>query len=71
MPKDDGQALKLEPMRMNLNLNTKQAVQETPPNIAIFPATVAAIAGASGYKFEQQPVQAPVIAYGPTPTAAK
>jgi anti-sigma-K factor RskA len=63
--------LKLELMRMDLSLKTKQAFWETPRNIAILPATVAAVAGALGYKFGQSPQPAPIIINVPAPAASK
>ncbi len=59
MAQDAEQRLKLELMQMDLNLKTKQAFWETPRNIAILVATVAALAGALGFKFGQMPPPAP------------
>ena len=53
------QRLKLGVMHMDLNLTTKQAFWETPRNIAILVATVAAIAGTLGFKIGQTPPPPP------------
>ena len=58
-------ALKLELMRMDLNLKTKQAFWETPRNLAILLGTVsaivAAVAGTLGYKIGQAPAPQPIV----------
>ncbi len=59
MEEDAEQRLKLDLMQMDLNLKTKQAFWETPRNIAILVATVAAIAGTLGFKIGQTPPPAP------------
>ena len=56
---DDEQALRLELMRMDLQLKTKQAFWETPRNIAILVGAVAAIAGTLGYKIGATPAPPP------------
>ena len=59
MDQDAEERLKLELMQMDLNLKTKQAFWETPRNIAILVATVAAIAGALGFKIGSIPTASP------------
>ncbi len=50
--------LKLEQMEMDIQLKRRQIVWESPRNIAILAATIAAIAGTLGFKLGQQPQQA-------------
>lgn len=61
--------LRLELLQVDIMLKQKQAFWETPRNLAILVATVAAVAGALGYKFGQAPQQPIVIQL--TTTGAK
>jgi len=59
--------VRVELMKMDLNLKTKQAFWETPRNIAILLGAVAAIAGVLGYKAGSEPTRI-VVQYLPAPT---
>jgi hypothetical protein len=72
MPLDEGLAdrlnenrLKLELLKMDIELRRKQTFWETPRNLAIvlgaMAAIFAAVFGALGYKIGQTPSQPPVI----------
>ena len=49
--------LKLEQMQVGIDPKRKQIAWETPRNIAILAATIAAIAGTLGFKLGQMPAQ--------------
>jgi hypothetical protein len=65
--------LKQELLMADLQLRRKQVVWETPRNIGIFAAAIAAVAGVIfgtlGYKIGQQPAPPPVIINIPAPPA--
>ncbi len=56
-------ALKLELLQVDILLKRKPAFWETPRNIAILLATVAAVSGTLGFRFGQQ--QSPQIIFAP------
>jgi len=62
---DEERELRIEIMRADLDLKTKQATWETPRNIAILAGTVAAIAGVlagvAGYKIGQNAAPSQII----------
>jgi hypothetical protein len=67
---DAERQLRLELMRMDLNLKTKQAFWETPRNIAILLATVATLAGLFGYKLGSTAPQPIILQVAPAPALA-
>jgi hypothetical protein len=68
---DEERLLRQELLRMDVNLRTKQAGWETPKNIAILAAAMAAVIGAGagfiGYKIGREPPAPIVIQLQPTP----
>jgi hypothetical protein len=70
MSDDTEQFVKLELMKMDLQLKTKQAFWETPRNIAILLGSVAAVcslvSGYLGYKAGSEP-QRIIVQYLPAP----
>jgi anti-sigma-K factor RskA len=60
---DAEHALKMELMQVDIRLQGKQAFWETPRNIAVLIAAVAAIAGAIGFKLGGMPRQPPIVIY--------
>ena len=71
MSGDEGERqLRLELMRMDLNLKTKQAFWETPRNIAILLATVATLAGLFGYKIGSTPSPPIIVQVAPPQASA-
>ena len=64
---DPERSLKLELMRMDLNLKTKQAFWETPRNIAILLATVGALCTALGFKLGQSQPPPVIVQVQPAP----
>ena len=61
----------MELMRVDILLKTKQAFWETPRNIAILLATAAALAGAVGYTFGQNPTPIVITLPPAAPAAAR
>ncbi len=61
MSDDIREKLELQQMEIDVLLKRRQAFWETPRNIALLMAAVAAVAGALGYKFGSQPSPPPVI----------
>jgi hypothetical protein len=72
---DEDNQLKRELLMADLQLRRKQVVWETPRNIGILAAAIAAIAGVLfgtlGYKIGQQPAPPPVIINLPPAAPAK
>ena len=74
MPSDpvaDERELRMDLMRADIELKTKQAFWETPRNLAILVGTVAAVAGVLGYKFGQMPQPAPIVINLPAQAGTK
>jgi hypothetical protein len=72
MPTSDEEAreLKVALMRADLELKSKQAFWETPRNIAVLVATVAALAGVLGFKLGQNAPQPQIVVLQPGTTQA-
>jgi hypothetical protein len=69
MPTSDEEEreLKVAVMRADLELKTKQAFWETPRNIAVLVATVAALAGVLGFKLGQNAPPREIVVLQPAP----
>jgi len=62
---EEERELKVAVMRADLELKTKQAFWETPRNIAVLVATVAALAGVLGFKLGQNAPQPQIVVLQP------
>ena len=74
MPSDpvaDERGLRMELMRADMDLKTKQAFWETPRNLAVLLGVVAAVAGLLGYEFGQMAQPAPIVINLPPQPAAR
>jgi hypothetical protein len=69
MPTSDEEEreLKVAVMRADIELKTKQAFWETPRNIAVLVATVAALAGVLGFKLGQNAPPREIVVVQPVP----